>query len=212
MVGTLPAPDAGALDRLRRTARALNVEWPAAATYADVVRGLRPTNHARAPVLLQALHVLRGAGYSLVTPDAPVPVHSAVGAPYAHVTAPLRRLGDRFTNEIVLAISVGTAPPSWALDALPRLLDVMPAADHHAAAVERACIDAVEVAVLSDRVGTIFPATVVDRHRNGVVVLLSEVPVVASVPGTRNLGERVRVRLDALDPVARKLSFSLLPR
>jgi len=212
IVRTLPAPDAGALDRLRRTARALNIEWSAAATYGDVVRGLRPTNHARATFLLQALHVLRGAGYSLVMPDAPVPVHSAVGAPYAHVTAPLRRLGDRFANEIVLAIAAGTAPPSWAVDALPTLVDLMPGADRHAAAVERACIDAVEVAVLADRVGTIFPATVVDRHRRGVVVLLSEVPVVASVPGTRNLGEGVQVRLEARDPVARTLSFALLPR
>jgi exoribonuclease R len=212
MVRTLPAPDAGSLDRLRWTARALSIDWPPAATYADVVRGLRPTTHARATFLLQALHVLRGSGYALVKRDAPVPEHSAVGAPYAHVTAPLRRLGDRFANEIVLAISAGARAPSWAVDALPNLVDVMPAADRHAAAVERACIDAVEVAVLADRVGSIFPATVVDRHRHGVVILLTEVPVVASVPGTRNLGEGVRVRLEALDPVARTLSFALLPR
>src|SRR5262249_36957425 len=64
IVRTLPAPDAGALDRLRHTARALNIEWPASASYADVVRGLRPTSHARATFLLQALHVLRGAGYA----------------------------------------------------------------------------------------------------------------------------------------------------
>jgi exoribonuclease R len=139
-------------------------------------------------------------------------MHSAVGAPYAHVTAPLRRLGDRFANEIVLAIAAGSAPPAWAVDALPKVVDVMPAADRRASAVERACIDAVEVAVLADRVGTIFPATVVDRHRKGVVVLLSEVPVVASVPGARNLGEGVRVRLEALDPMARTLAFALLPR
>jgi exoribonuclease R len=212
MVRTLPEPDTGALDRLRHVARALNIEWPARATYADVVRDLRPTSHARATFLLQALHVLRGAGYALVTHDAAVPVHSAVGAPYAHVTAPLRRLGDRFANEIILAIAAGVPPPPWAIEALPKLIDVMPAADRHASAVERACIDAVEVAVLADRVGSAFAATVVDRHRHGVVVLLSDVPVVASVPGARNLGEGVRVRLDALDPVARTLSFVLLPR
>jgi exoribonuclease R len=212
IVRTLPAPDAAALDRLRHTARALSIDWPATATYADVVRGVRPTTRARATFLLQALHVLRGAGYALVTPDAAVPAHSAVGAPYAHVTAPLRRLGDRFANEIVLAISADAPLSSWAVDALPRLVDVMPTADRHAAAVERACIDAVEVAVLADRVGTTFAATVVDRHRRGVVVLLSEMAVVATVPGTRNLGEGVRVRLEALDPVARTLSFALLPR
>jgi hypothetical protein len=44
-----------------------------------------------------------------------------------------------------------------------------------------------------------------------VVVLLAEVPVVATVPGNRALGDAVSVRLDALDPVARVPEFSLLP-
>ena len=66
LVRTLPVPDAAAIDRLRHTARALAVDWPADASYADVVRGLRPTTRARATFLLQALHVLRGAGYAVV--------------------------------------------------------------------------------------------------------------------------------------------------
>jgi len=71
----------------------------------------------------------------------------------------------------------------------------------------------VEVAVLAGHVGAAFPATVVDRHRSGSVVLLADVPVVATVPGdSRPLGDAVMVRLDALDPVARTLTFSLLPR
>ena len=75
-----------------------------------------------------------------------------------------------------------------------------------------ACVDAVETAVLAGHVGDTFPASVVDRHRRGVVVLLAEVPVVATVPGDRALGDAVTVRLEALDPVARTLAFSLLPR
>jgi exoribonuclease R len=212
LVRTLPPPDPAALDRLRHTARALNVDWPDGTPYADVVRGLRPTTRARATFLLQALHVLRGAGYAVVARDTAVPMHSAVGAPYAHVTAPLRRLGDRYANEVVLAIAGGEQPPAWAVDALPKLVDVLPSADRHAAAVERACVDAVETAVLAGRVGDVFAATVVDRHHRGVVVMLRDVAVVATVPGARTLGERVQVRLDALDPVARKLVFALLPR
>jgi exoribonuclease R len=201
------------LGRLRLTARALGVVWASGASYADVVRDLRPTDRARATFLLQALHALRGAGYAVVTPDAPAPVHAAVGAPYAHVTAPLRRLGDRFGNEIVLALAAGGRPPAWAVDALPALADVMPRADRHAGAVDRACVDAVEVVILADHVGATFPATVVDRHRRGVVVLLADVPVVAAVTGDhRPLGEAVTVRLDAVDPVARTLSFSLSSR
>jgi exoribonuclease R len=213
LVRTLPPPDDEVIGRLRRTARALGIEWPSNASYADVVRGLRPGDRARATFLLQALHALRGAGYVVVTPDAPPPVHAAVGARYAHVTAPLRRLADRHVNEVVLALAAGHAPPSWAVDALPGLADAMPRADRHAGAVDRACIDAVEVAVLADHVGATFPATVVDRHRRGVVVLLADIPVVATVAGDRPpLGDEVTVRLDALDPVARTLTFVLLPR
>jgi hypothetical protein len=89
---------------------------------------------------------------------------------------------------------------------------VMPSADRHAGAVDRACVDAVETAVLAGHVGDAFPATVVDRHRRGIVVLLADVPVVATVAGDQPLGASVRVRLDALDPVARTLALSLLPR
>jgi exoribonuclease R len=212
LVRTLPAPEPWMIDRLHRTAAALGVDWPSGASYADVVRDLRPTTRARATFLLQALHVLRGAGYAVVTRDVPPPVHSAVGAPYAHVTAPLRRLADRFANEVVLAIVGGHAPPTWAVDALAELVEVMPRADRHASAVERACIDAVETALLADRVGISFSAVVVDRHRHGVVVLLSDVPVVASVSGDRPLGEAVTVRLESIDPVARTSTFALLPR
>jgi exoribonuclease R len=214
LVRTLPPPDDGILGRLRHTARALGVPWPSGASYADVVRGLRPTDRGRATFLLQALHALRGAGYAVVTPDAPVPVHAAVGAPYAHVTAPLRRLADRHVNEIVLACTAGHAPPAWAVEALPLLAETMPRADRRAGAVDRASVDAVEVALLADHVSATFPATVIDRHRRGVVVLLAEIPVVATVvtADRRPLGAAVTVRLDALDPVARTLSFSLLPR
>ena len=212
LVRTLPAPDPGIVARLRRTARALGVQWPEDASYADVVRGLRPTTRQRATFLLQALHALRGAGYAVVTPDSPAPPHAAVGAPYAHVTAPLRRLADRFANEVVLAIAGGYPPPAWAVDALPSLAEVMPRADRHAGAVDRACVDAVETALLADSVGQTFAGTVVDRHRRGMAVLLADVPVVASVPGDRALGDSVTVRLEALDPQARTLSFSMSPR
>jgi hypothetical protein len=44
-------------------------------------------------------------------------------------------------------------------------------------------------------------------------VLLADVPVVATVAGDqRPLGDAVTVRLDAVDPVARTLSFSLSSR
>jgi exoribonuclease R len=211
-VRTVPPADDQVIARLRRTARALGIDWPGDATYADVVRGLQPSTRERATFLLQALHALRGGGYAVVTPGEPPPVHAAVGAPYAHVTAPLRRLADRFANEIVLALVGAYAPPTWALDALPQLLDVMPRADRHAGAVDRACIDAVEVALLTGRIGATFPATVIDRRHRELVVLLADVPIVVTIAGDRPLGAAVTVRLEVLDPVARTIVFALVPR
>ncbi len=206
----LPPPDPVVVERLRRTAAALGIAWPASASYADVVRGMVPQTREHATFLLQALHALRGAGYALPVSGEPVPVHSAVGAPYAHVTAPLRRLADRFANEIVLAEFGGYPPPQWAVDALPELAATMQRANQHASAVDRACVDAVEIALLAGHVGATFSATVVDRHRRGIVVMLAEVPVVVTVAGRAELGANVRVRLDALDPMARTSTFSQL--
>ena len=214
LVRTLPPPDDGIVGRLRHTARALGVEWPSGAAYADVVRGLRPdTRRARHLPPAGTPRAARARGTRSSRPARRYRCTRAVGAPYAHVTAPLRRLADRFANEVVLAVAGGYAPPAWAVDALPDLVEVMPRADRHAGAVDRACVDAVETELLAGHVGATFPATVVDRHRRGVVVLLTDIPVVATVAGDRRpLGEAVTVRLDALDPVARTSTFSLLPR
>ena len=212
IVRTRPAPEPAVVARLRATAVALGISWARGASYADVVRGMLPTSRARATFLLQALHVLRGAGYELVTPGAPVPSHGAVGAPYAHVTAPLRRLADRHAHEVVLAACAGVAPPEWAVAALPDLVTVMPRANQHASAVNRACVDAVEVVLLAGHEGETFRGTVVDRHRRGVVVMLTDLPIVATAPGSGELGDAVTVRLEALDAVARTATFARQPR
>ena len=133
--------------------------------------------------------MLRGAGYELVTPGAPVPSHGAVGAPYAHVTAPLRRLADRHANEVVLAACAGVAPPAWAVAALPDLVTVMPRANQHSSAVNRACVDAVEVVLLAGHEGETFPARSSTGTAAGVVVMLTDVPIVATAPGSGELGD-----------------------
>ncbi|MDN5763733.1 MAG: transaldolase, partial [Microlunatus sp.] len=47
--------------------------------------------------------------------------HSALAAQYTHVTAPLRRLVDRYTGETCVALCAGKPVPQWVLDALPGL-------------------------------------------------------------------------------------------
>ena len=42
-----------------------------------------------------------------------IPGHGAVAAPYAHVTAPLRRLADRYAAEVCLSLTAAREVPEW---------------------------------------------------------------------------------------------------
>jgi exoribonuclease R len=121
------------------------------------------------------------------------------------VTAPLRRLADRYANEIVLSHRANKEPPSWAVEALDRLVESMETATRHAADIEHAVVDATECAVLATHVGETFDGVVVDTNERGVMVQLAHPAVVSSMAGAFPLGGRVRVVLDAVDPVARRV-------
>ena len=78
--------------------------------------GLDPAVPMHAAFLEEAVTLLRGAGYTPFDGARPEqPTHAGVGAPYAHVTAPLRRLVDRFGTEVCLAICAGVPVPGWRL-------------------------------------------------------------------------------------------------
>jgi exoribonuclease R len=208
---TLPPPDDHAIDRLRRTAHALGIEWPAEMSYAQVVRTVDPQQSKDAAFLTQAVQVLRGAGYALVSaPGDALLTHAALAAPYAHVTAPLRRLADRFANEIVLAVSAGREPPGWAVDGLSGLPELMQDATRRSKAVERAVVDLVEAVLLRRHVGSPLCGTVVDLEDHRATVQLHEPPVVARVDVGASavaLGSEVEVRVVAADPSTRQVTL-----
>ena len=203
----VPAPEPWQIDRLRRSAHGLGVTWAHEMKWSDVVRSLDRDNPDCAAFLTQAAHLLRGAGYAKIDAAGEVPVHSGVAALYAHVTAPLRRLADRYANEIVVAHCVGGTPPEWAVAALDELVATMQAATRREHAVDRAVVDAVECAVLAPHVGEQFDGFVVDRNKQGVVVQLRQPAIVASVPVQLELGEPVRVTLVAVDPLTRHVEL-----
>ncbi|WP_067826111.1 RNB domain-containing ribonuclease [Actinomadura kijaniata] len=213
LLRTMPPPRPEALERVRRTAVALGIGWPEGRSYGDVVRSLEPARPAHAAFLYESVALLRGAGY--VAFDGAVPeqaAHSAVAAPYAHVTAPLRRLADRYAAEVCLALAAGRPVPGWAREALPGLPDTMRRALQRSGGVERACVDLVEALLLRDHVGESFDAVVVDTdpERGGGQVQLVDPAVVARVEGERPpLGAPVRVRLLEADPVRRLVRFAL---
>lgn len=112
---TLPAAPDGAVGRLRHTAHALHIDWPHHVSYAELVRSLDPHRPRHAAFLQECTTLLRGAGYTVFRDGAlpAITTHSAVAAPYAHGTAPLRRLVDRYVSEICLAAAAGRCPSGW---------------------------------------------------------------------------------------------------
>jgi exoribonuclease R len=208
---TVPAPSAGFVARLRRSAEALGVPWPGDVPWPDVVRSLDRSKPADAAFLVQAAHALRGSGYAMVASGSAPPIHAGIGSVYAHVTAPLRRLADRFANEIVLAHCAGAVAPEWATAPLVELMKVMDESKEREARIEHAVVDAVECAVLARHIGEHFEATVIDENEHGVVVQISSPAVVARLATDRPLGSRVRVVVEAVDPVARRVDLAASP-
>jgi exoribonuclease R len=206
LLRVLPPPDAAAIESLRRSALALGVAWPEGGAYGEVISALDPRDTRQAAVLALAPHLLRGAGY--VTFDGELPeqqLHSAVAAPYAHCTAPLRRLADRFVSEVCLALAAGGPVPSWVRVALPELPERMTDADRRAHALDRAGKDLAEALVLAPCVGRVFDAVAVDEGQ----VQLAEPAVRAECTGELPVGEAVRVRLVEADPGKRRVRFEL---
>lgn len=207
---TLDPAEPGDLASLRRSAATLGVDWPAGTTYPEVVRGLDPARPADAAFSVRATRLFHGAGYAVwreADGGAP-PVHAAIASGYAHVTAPLRRLADRFANEIVLALCAGAAPPAWVLDALPGIPAAMASAGGRERQAERAAVDYVEAAVLADRVGEVFTGTVIDVREGRATVQLADPAVVAPLDADgATAGERIAVRLSEADPAGRRVRF-----
>lgn len=206
---TLPAADGDATGWLRRSAETLGVEWPSGASVAEVLAGLDPKQPESLALFSDSTRLLRGAGYTAFDGEPPAdPGHAGIGGPYAHVTAPIRRLVDRFAAEVCLAVSADREVPEWARVALPVLPEAMAASDSVAGKVERACLDQVEAWLLADRVGEEFEAVVLRVEEERAEVLLADPPVVAKCSGSgMPEGERVSIRLTAVDVQARTVSF-----
>jgi len=208
----VPPPDTGAVAALRRAARALHVPWPDGAAPGDVLDQLDRSDPRHVALLEHATSLLRGAGYVAFASGRPEQtVHAGIGAPYAHVTAPLRRLVDRYGTEVCLAIQAGQPVPDWVSSALAALPGEMQRADHLAHVADRAVVDATEAWLLRDRVGEQFAATVVDAEERSGMVVLDDPAVRARCDGANlPVGERITVRLVTADVAARQVRFAQL--
>ena len=182
-------------------------------------------------VMKDATRLLRGSGYQRVetlddghTPaPSDVPVHSGVGGPYAHVTAPLRRLIDRFGLEYCLAIAAhrrgetdAVEVPGWVGDGVDEAIGVMASSGQLASRVDRACLDLTEAVVLEPWIGHAFDAAVLHERGDRAEIFVIEPPVFADCrgpeeSGTPQEGTAQRVSLvaaDSSDPVEAQVLFT----
>jgi exoribonuclease R len=212
---TLPPADPRDVQRLHRTAHALRIDWPAELLFPDFIRGLDPAKPQHAAMISACTRLLRGSGYVAFDGETPAqPLHSALNTEYAHVTAPLRRLGDRYASEICVALCAGDEVPDWVHAALPGLAQEMQESSQRANRYEHMVLDLVEAGLLQHHVGESFAAVVVEvnekERTRGIVTVADravEAPVVSAseIP----LGTDVRVRLTTADVEHRKVEFTL---
>jgi exoribonuclease R len=195
---TMPPAREPDTDRLRAVAAGLGLGWGADVDYPVFVRSLgSATDPAVLAFLAEATSLFRGAGYVAFDGEAPSgPEHAAIAAPYAHCTAPLRRLVDRWSSELALAAMSGRRPPDWVLASMAALPAQMAEGTRRSNRLAREALDLVETAVLGGSEGQVWDAVVVDRRRDGTVeVMLRDPAVVATCPGEAARGDIVRVRL-----------------
>jgi len=143
----MPDVDERRMRRLRHSARAFGLDWPRTLTLAEFVASL-PHDAPRTSAFLLAIRRASGGASYETFHDGRRPWHAAVAATYAHATAPLRRLQDRYVIEAALAVANGVPVPhdiSAAFDSLPR---AMARGEQRANRAERLALDLAEAVVL----------------------------------------------------------------
>lgn len=224
---TMPAAEQGAVDRFRRQAEALGVPWSRDLAYGAFLRTLDWREPRHLALLNQATSLFRGASYAAFTSADEVPedpAQAAIAAPYAHTTAPLRRLVDRFVLLVCHAHARGEAPAPELLAVLPGIPEAMRTAAGRAGDLEKRGRELVQTAALRAYVGETFEATVIDARdaseaKDGnegtparVEVQLVDPPVTAWVPTTAEVGTVIRVRLASVDAASRRAEFEAVQR
>ncbi|TGQ17579.1 MULTISPECIES: RNB domain-containing ribonuclease [unclassified Mesorhizobium] len=203
----MSGPDAAKVQRLRNAAQALGLSWPDSTSLRDYQRTLDPADPKQAALMLEIRRAGNGASYQPYQAGV-VPWHEAMAATYAHATAPLRRLADRYVVRCALAIANGQPVPQAVTEAFARLPKVMGRGDARASQINHAAIDLAEAVMLQGHEGETFRAVVTDFVDHGVRAQLADMPVVANVKasGLRQ-GDSLTLKLVTADPDQRSIVF-----
>jgi ribonuclease R len=158
--------------------------------------------------------------------------HFGLAAPvYTHFTSPIRRYPDLIVHRVLKGMLRNPAE-------LPGIASESSEAERRAQDAERELMEWKKVAFMSERVGEVFDALIVSVVRFGFFVELTDLFVEGLVhldtldqlmndrhffrDGTREIvaerskkrykiGGRLRVRVDRVDPVERKINFAVEP-
>ncbi len=233
LLRTLDPPREDRLRMLRLAAQALHVNWPDGMRYDEFVRSLNPHDPIHSVMLQQAARVNGGARYLMFEGKAPkYSAHAAIASTYAHVTAPLRRLADRYALDLLVELSNGNQPSSELLEALHALPQVMNESESRSHKLETAIVDFAEARLMQDHQGEKFSALVIGLREDSVVVQIADPPLRTKLPcnvfGDENtaqlsqdgatlrvnrteiiLGQTLLLSLVEADPVTRSLTFTL---
>lgn len=203
----MPEPEEWAVRRLRHSAKALGLNWPKHQSLKDFERGLDCHNRRDAAFQAQVRRSGPKAGYAPFRPGI-TPWHSAMAATYAHATAPLRRLADRYVIEATVQIANGRSVSAEIATAFQQLPAVMAKAEAKSDQIDREVLNLAEAVLLEGQEGTRFSAVVTDIDERGARVQLSDPPAIARVEPEGSLpGDSITVELISVDVLHRQVRF-----
>lgn len=175
------------------------------------IAGVNAVDPKGQAVMREAQKLLRGSGYeSLTAPATEDQVHAGVGGHYAHVTAPLRRLVDRYATEYCLHLANATELPAWVIEQTDEVIGTMKRSGAIAGNVDRAALDLTEAVVLEPWIGTNYEAYVLETNeeRETARLFIENPPVFANCVGAPPAGTITTVTLTKADPAARAVEFA----
>lgn len=203
----MPDVDARRAGRLRHFAQAFGLDWPRRLTLEQFLPTLPHDDYRTSAFLLAVRRASGGASYEPYEAGKR-PWHSAVAATYAHATAPLRRLQDRYVIEAALAIANGEPVPDEVGAAFETLPRAMSRGEQRANRAERQALDLAEAVVLATHEGHTFPAIVIDEGEWGVEFQIADPAIVGRVAAHRvDPGDEIRVKVVEVDIDAARVTY-----